>query len=40
MRGEMPFAQDDITVTWSAGGTDQEQITIILSSGKIDVQIV
>lgn len=40
MRGEMPFAQDDITVTWAAGGTDQEQITIILSSGKIDVQIV
>jgi hypothetical protein len=40
MRGEMPFPQDSLTVTWPAGGTDTEQISLIVTSGKIDVALV
>lgn len=40
MVGEMPFGQNDLTVTWDAGGTATEQISLIVSSGKIDIEIV
>lgn len=40
MRGEMPFPQDDLTITWDAGASSTEQITVILSSGKIDVSVI
>jgi len=40
MVGDMPFGQHDLTVTWAAGGTSDEQLSVILSTGKIDVEIV
>lgn len=40
MRGEMPFPQDDLTVTWAADASATDQITLIVSSGKIDITIV
>ena len=40
MVGEMPFGQRELTVTWAAGGTATEQISLIVSSGKIDIEII
>lgn len=40
MRGEVPFDQDSIYITWGAGGTATEQITVMFASAKIDVSII